>query len=204
MKAQKKSPNAPKKKKTTELEYKHKIETETLIQIQRPIYPQPVKIGETKLEFHMLPTSDEIAKLTEKNRIKILGSVVTPAAHNTLNHFISDKKWFSGVIIAASFLEFFGKTRLLWKYENVISKKKILDMNLEDVITSLFISKIIDQSTYTKMEEIRRARNKTVHHLDVAYELILQKSKGIKKAETIIKKAHECLDILAPSTDTTS
>jgi hypothetical protein len=83
------------KKKLHQIAYKFEtIKPERPVPITAtPFYPQPVKIGKTTLEFHTLPTSKEMAKLQEKDRIMVLGLVMTPAAHNTLNYFASAKDW---------------------------------------------------------------------------------------------------------------
>ena len=190
----------PLKKKVPRIAYEFKTGLKVPPSITEPLlYPPPVTIGKSSIEFHALPTSKEMGKLEEKDRITILGLIVTPAAHNTLNHFVSSGDWLSGVIMAASILEFVGKTRLLWKFERTISKDKIQNMDLEDVITFLFASNVITQSTYTKMHQIRRGRNKIVHHPNNLYDLMFEKKSAIESAKTIISKAHECLNLLAPS-----
>lgn len=161
--------------------------------------PSNVTIGKRTFELQLFPSAPELEQLTEEARIKLLGNLITQNAHGILNHFSASSEWFAGVIVAASFLEFLGKARLMWRLKPTISYKKIEDMKLDDVITMLCVAEIIDQPTYAKMSQIRNFRNDIAHKINIACNLLAQERKAVERAKNILKHTHTCLDVLAPA-----
>ena len=106
----------------------------------------------------------------------------------TLRKAIEQEQWFSGIAMATAFFEFWGLELLKENFKGKISGDKLEDLRLEEIILFLYSSEIIDESTYTKMMEVKKVRNKVVHN---PYELL-----ELDKPETLIEKAIDCLKAL--------
>ena len=105
---------------------------------------------------------------------------------------IEEKQWFAGIIVSASYLESVGKMRLHWRFEEKISKDKIDHLTLDETIMFLFASGIVDQQTYTKMQQIKETRNRVAHKVVDALK-IEQKPTVAKKT---IEQTLECLGVI--------
>ena len=106
----------------------------------------------------------------------------------TLRKTIEQKQWFSGIVMASAFFEFWGLELLKEKLKDKISGDKLEDLRLEEIILLLYSSEIIDQPTYAKMMEVKKVRNKIVHN---PYELL-----ELDEPESLIEKAIDCLKAL--------
>ena len=94
-------------------------------------------------------------ELSEEEKIASVGNVIFGAVClSTLTELIDKKQWFAGIIVSAAYLESIGKMRLHWRFEGKISKKKIDHLTLDETIMFLRASGIIDQQTYSKMQQI--------------------------------------------------
>ena len=98
--------------------------------------------------------------------------------------------WFKGIILSATYFEHFGLEKLKEYYQGKITPEKLNRLNLEQIILFLFGSGIIDQATYTKMIEIKDARNELVH--EPWANVTLTENRG----KVLIRKAIECLKAL--------
>ena len=103
----------------------------------------------------------------------------------TLRETIKKEQWFSGIAMATAFFEFWGLELLKEKFKGKISRDKLEDLRLEEIVLLLYSSEIIDELTYTKMMEVKKVRNKIVHN---PYELL-----ELDKPEILIEKAIDCL-----------
>jgi len=123
-----------------------------------------------------------------KKVLKIWSRLKFEAPIPTLRKAVEQKQWFSGIVMATAFFEFWGLELLKEKFKAKISGDKLEDLRLEEIILLLYSSEIIDQLTYTKMMEVKKVRNKIVHN---PYELL-----ELDKPESLIEKTIDCLKTL--------
>jgi hypothetical protein len=107
---------------------------------------------------------------------KYLDTFVKPIP--ILNETIKKKQWLSGIVMASAFFELLGSELLKQKFKDKIAREKLEDLRLEHIILLLFSSKLVNQTTYTKMMEVKEVRNHVVHN---PYELQKLKEKDAKK-----------------------
>jgi hypothetical protein len=107
-----------------------------------------------------------------------------------LEETIKHKEWFKGVVLSATYFEHFGLEKLKEKYRGMIDPQKIENLSLEQIIMFLHISGLIDQPTYSRMIEVKNARNNLVHE---PWANVVMTPEEAKK---IIEKAIECLKFL--------
>jgi len=111
----------------------------------------------------------------------------------SLKETIDHEEWYKGVVLSATYFEHFGLEKLKEKYRGVIDPQKIENLSLEQIIMFLYISGLIDQPTYSKMIEVKNARNDLVHK---PWEHVAMTPEDAKK---LIEKAIECLKYLGVS-----
>jgi len=132
-------------------------------------------------------------KLSEEDKIASVGNIIYGSVcAMTLTGFIKKKQWFAGIIVSASFIESIGKMRLHWRFEGKISKDKIDRLTLDETIMFLHASGVIKQQTYTKMQQVRDARNRVAHKVVDALKI----EKKPKEAKKTIEQTIECLGVL--------
>ena len=135
---------------------------------------------------------------TPESSIKVdIGSVLVELVESLvgapikiLRNSIKNEEWFKGIILSTVLLEVIGQLKLRARFEGKIKPQRFERLGLEQIIMFLFASELIDQSTYTKMMEVRRMRNKLVHRLGEGLTL------DPKEAKATINKAIECLKAL--------
>lgn len=107
-----------------------------------------------------------------------------------------------GVLLSAALLEDQGKRKLKRIFAKKISPKQIDRLRLEETIMLLLVSGVINQKTYTKLTEIRKARNKLAHSSLDALKILLAKSspesKEARNVKSTIRKAITCLKTIQP------
>ena len=114
-----------------------------------------------------------------------------------LEERIADKSWVEGIILAATMLDFAGKTRLIW-IDNVTDLrqfKKIDKLTLEKVIEKLRDKRIITDQQFAEINRIRKARNEAAH--DLIHQVLMSRQKQPNpKVESDIKSAIKLLEQL--------
>jgi len=131
--------------------------------------------------------------MSEEEKIANVGNIIYGSVCGmTLTDFIKKKQWFAGIIVSASFIESIGKMRLHWRFEGKISKDKIDRLTLDETIMFLHASGVIKQQTYTKMQQVRDARNRVAHKVVDALKI----EKKPKEAKKTIEQTIECLGVL--------
>jgi len=131
--------------------------------------------------------------MSEEEKITNIGNIIySSVCALTLADLIKNEQWFAGIIVSASHIESIGKMRLHWRFEGKISKDKIDHLTLDETIMFLLASGIIDEKAYTKMQEIKNARNDAAHKVIEVSKI----EKNPKKAKRIIEQTIECLGAL--------
>lgn len=141
-----------------------------------------------------LPPVEDLSRNDRKFYLEIGRAIL----ENELEYLIQQKKWVLGIIMSASMLDFVGKTRLIWKYKESVSKKKINNFNFATTIMCLFASKIIDEQSYKKMEKIRDIRNKFAHNLARQFSISHKPNPDL---ENLIREAIEIIKSLFDSSN---
>jgi len=151
-------------------------------------------IEDSKTEIHDVGHGEDSVSVQRKVEVKELGLGVDAILVYKPRVYILDalenKDWFKGIVLSATFFEHFGLERLKEHFKGKISPKRLEDLNLASIITLLFGCNIIDESTYTRMIEVKNKRNDLVHQ---PWENVVLSDKDGK---TILKKALQCLKAL--------
>jgi len=109
-----------------------------------------------------------------------------------LQKCIKDEEWFKGVVLSTAIFEGVGIRMLSNYFKDQITPEKFEHIrSMEQIIVLLYVSKIIDQPTYSKMIEVNKFRNTLVHYNPYTPQLLQP-----KEAKEIIKKAMSCLKAL--------
>jgi hypothetical protein len=101
---------------------------------------------------------------------------------------LANKEWFKGIVLSATYLEHFGLERLRDYFKGKITNQRLKHLSLESIITLLFGCGLIDQNTYSRMIEIKDARNQFVHQPWANVTMTE------KESETLLNKALQCLE----------
>jgi len=80
-----------------------------------------------------------------------------------LQDAIDKGEWFKGMVLSAAFFEHFGSLKLKNHFQGRISEGKIDGLGLSEIIIFLFGLKLISQTAYAKMIEVKDKRNDLVH-----------------------------------------
>jgi hypothetical protein len=89
---------------------------------------------------------------------------------------------------------------LLWHFKNIgtpVGEKKLKDLSLQSIIILLYTHKIIDETTYNKILEVKGIRNDFVHD----ERFIRFSSEQLQKTERITIKALDCIMFLKTKYD---
>ena len=108
-----------------------------------------------------LPTPEN---MTDSDK-KFYSSIGSALLVNELEQLIQNKQWILGTIILGSMIDFVGKTKLIWHHKGRVSSSRIMKYKSVKTNEELLNSNIIDDSTYNKLEEIRKIRNSFAHDL---------------------------------------
>lgn len=130
--------------------------------------------------------------------LNLSGSYVTlvDPTIRVLQDCIKNKEWCKGIVFATTFFEHFGFHRLDELYREKLCSEDLRRLNLGEIIILLFVSGVIDKSTYAKMKEISNFRNKIVHGRFKRKKALVILRVDPKKGEQLIKQSIECLDSL--------
>lgn len=131
--------------------------------------------------------------MSEDEKLKNMGNIIFGSVVAlTLADLIKKEQWFAGIIISASYIDFIGKMRLHWRFEGKISKDKIDGLTLSGTIMFLLASGIIEPEIYTKLQQVKDARNRVAHKVFDAEQI----ENNPKEARKIINQTIECLSVL--------
>lgn len=134
------------------------------------------------------------------DHIQTINTVPRPI--DVIEDAINKKKGFEGIILANVFFENLAY-RVMCKYlenNNIqISKKKIEQLNLHELIMFLYGMKLINKEIYLKMIEVKDNRNKLVHSksgtIDMKrFYLFVSNEDRVNKLLKMAKDVIECLE----------
>ena len=98
-----------------------------------------------------------------------------------------------GFANSVSYLEHLGYWLLRWYCikENIEVKKKLKNLRVSTIALTLYLLKLIDTNTFTKMNTIIKERNKLIHPIELGLSYRQQKEK--EKAIKLLKDAKYCI-----------
>lgn len=78
---------------------------------------------------------------------------------------IGEEDWFSAFTNSVTYFEYYGYWRLRWYCikEKIDVKEKLKNLRVGSLALVLFLLKLIDRNTYSKMNKIIKERNKLIH-----------------------------------------
>ncbi len=105
-----------------------------------------------------------------------------------LRNCLKDKEWFEGIVLSATYFEYYAKKRIETRLKGKIDSQRIDWLNLEALTILAFGLQIIDQSVYCKIIEVKDKRNDLVHEPWTILEL------KETEARHLLEKGIECLE----------
>lgn len=120
----------------------------------------------------------------------LFSSITVHNPKQVLKNCLKDKKWFEGIVLSATYFEYYGKKRLEELLKNKISPQRVNWLNLDALTILTFGLGIISQSTYCKIIEVKDKRNDLVHEPWTILEL------KDHEAQNLLEKGIECLDAI--------
>ncbi len=83
-----------------------------------------------------------------------------------MQNAINERDYFKAITYACAIFEYYGKQLLFWYFASngtSVSREKIDGIELTSIIVMLYTHKIIDDSTKTKICNVKRMRNSFIH-----------------------------------------
>lgn len=115
-------------------------------------------------------------------------------AFREIDEAIETEDWFLGFASSVSYLEHLGYWLLRWYCikEEIRISEKMERLGVSTVALVLYLLKLIDMNTFTKMNAVIKERNKLVHpvKLGLSYRQREEKEKAIK----LLEDAKYCID----------
>jgi len=108
---------------------------------------------------------------------------------------LKEQDYFRAATFLAAILEYYGRLAISGKLETEnrnVDEQRIDRFSLDDVSVFLYGLKVIDQPCYSALIELNKLRNDLMHIKDAVK---FRKRCG-KEAETTIRRAMKCIDIL--------
>jgi len=114
-------------------------------------------------------------------------------AFREIDAAIEKEDWFLGFANSVSYLEHLGYWLLRWYCikENIEIKKRLKNLKVSTIALTLYLLKLIDTDTFTKMNTIIKERNKLIHPIEPGLSYRRQKEK--EKAIKLLKDAKHCI-----------
>jgi hypothetical protein len=109
-----------------------------------------------------------------------------------VNRAKNNKDYFKAISFSCTVFEYYGKQILVWHFKNIgtpVGKKKLKELSLHSIVVLLYTHKIIDETTYNKILEVKAIRNDFVHD----EHSIRFPSEQLQKAERTTIKAMDCI-----------
>jgi len=111
---------------------------------------------------------------------------------------IAREDWFSGFTNSVTYFEHWGYWKLRWYcIQNKVSiKTKLRNLHVSNLVLILYLLKLIDQKTYSRIYKVIKERNKLVHpgRAGISYRDRKKKDRAVEllnDAKTCIKKLKE-------------
>jgi len=115
---------------------------------------------------------------------KKTGKTKYDRAMREIDDAIRTEDWFSGFANSVTYLEFFAYWLLRWYCikKKIDVKSKLKSLKVSTMTLILYILKLIDTNTFTKINTIIKERNKLVHpaNTGISYRDRKKKDKAIK------------------------
>ena len=122
-----------------------------------------------------------------------------------LERLLAGKDYFKALLMAASYIEHYGKVRIRWFFDehneeyssNWEHHTKVIDrLSLSQVIDFLFVCGVLEKKIYRNLQDFRRKRSKLVHDWSVTGEI------DEDEVQILVRRAIDCLRILVPGKQT--
>ncbi|MEM3705974.1 MAG: hypothetical protein QXX59_08725 [Candidatus Bathyarchaeia archaeon] len=109
------------------------------------------------------PSLAEIAVFLKQDLKVGVQKFLVKSPREILEDAIRNGEWFKGIVLSTAFFEHFGSI-ILERHTNGGIRNNKLKLTLEKILRLLYDFKLVDESVYLKMQEIRKERNKLVHN----------------------------------------
>lgn len=118
---------------------------------------------------------------------------IAPNPVEELRRFLSDKKYFVGIIMSTAFFEHYGMKKIKNHFDTSgihIGENRIERLPLGEIIVVLYGLGLVTEQTYSKMFEVKQKRDNLVHDISAKYELTQNDGRRT------LEKAIQCMDDL--------
>jgi hypothetical protein len=114
-------------------------------------------------------------------------------AFREIDEAIEKKDWFLGFANSVTYLEHLGYWLLRWYCikEKIDISDKLKNLRVSTIALILYLLKLIDMNTFTKINTIVRERNKLIHPTQVGLSYRDRKEK--ERATELLKDAKLCI-----------
>ena len=118
-----------------------------------------------------------------------------PTPDEIIDEAIKRKDWFSAFSNAVTYFEHWGYWRLEWYCikENIGFRDRLKHLNVSTLIHILFLLKIIDEDTFSKIIVTIRERNRLIHPASRNSGISYRYRKDRDKATQILDDAKQCI-----------
>jgi len=141
-----------------------------------------------------IPTSlaNEIS-LFLRSDIRIgIENLLVSSPRRILEDTIRNREWFKGIVLSSAFIEHFGSV-MLEKATRGGIRNKDLNLQLDKILRLLRSFRLVTETTYSRMQKIKKARNHLVHNPFAAVDPT--------RARQLIEDAIECLESMGVADD---
>jgi len=127
---------------------------------------------------------------SKKRRLK-----KAPAPEEVIDEAIQRGDWFSAFSNAVAYFEHWGYWRLSWycTEENIHVEEKVRNLSVSTLTLTLYLLKIMNQNTYSKMSKTILERNKLVHPISRGKGIGYRNRKERDRAIEILTDAKKCI-----------
>jgi hypothetical protein len=121
-----------------------------------------------------------------------------PTPEEVIDKAIQNEDWVSAFSNAVSYFEHWGYWKLSWYCieEDIHVERKIENISISNLTLILYLLKLIDTNTFSKMQKTINERNKLVHPILRGQGVNYKDTKNRDRAVEILEDAKYCINKL--------
>lgn len=118
-----------------------------------------------------------------------------PTPEEVINEAIKREDWFSAFSNAVTYFEHWGYWKLRWYCieEEIDIKERLRNLRVGTLTTILYILKLIDENTFSKMITIIKERNGIIHPTSKKGRITYRGKKEKDRAVQLLEDAKYCI-----------
>ena len=118
-----------------------------------------------------------------------------PTPEEIINEAIEREDWFSAFSNAVTYFEHWGYWRLEWYCikKKIVLGTKLKRLHVSTLVLILYLLRLINTDTYTKMNETMKERNRLIHPISTEAGITYRDKKDKDRATEILDNAKLCI-----------